>query len=133
VTTEDIVARFFGNLADRVRGPLSFRLILQPAVGIFLATRDGMKDARAGRVVYGWSIFFHRAARPELIRQGWASIAKVFIAAVIIDCIYQIIVERWIYVGEALVVAAILAVVPYLFIRGPINRLARRFYKPQSR
>jgi hypothetical protein len=36
--------------------------------------------------------------------------------------------------GEALVVAAILAVIPYPFIRGPINRIARRFfYKRQTR
>jgi hypothetical protein len=43
-------------------------------------------------------------------------------------------VPRWIYVGEALVVAAILAVIPHLFIRGPINRSARRFfYKRQIR
>ena len=131
---EDIVSRFFGNLVERVTGPLHFRLILQPLVAIYLATRDGLKDARLGRPIYGWSVLFNRGERAELVRQGWGRIAKVFIMAVAIDCIYQIIAEKWIYIGEALVVAAILAVVPYLLIRGPINRLARRFfYKRQSR
>ena len=108
---------------------MSFRLVIQPLVAIFLATRDGMRDARAGRPIYGWSVFFNRAERMQLLKQGWSSIAKVFVAAAAIDCVYQIVVEKWIYIGEALVVAAVLAVVPYLFIRGPINRLVRRIKK----
>ncbi len=68
------------------------------------------------------------------MRQGWGRIAKVFIMAVAIDCIYQIIAEKWIYIGEALVVAAILAVVPYLLIPRSHQSVARRFfYKRQSR
>jgi hypothetical protein len=44
---EDFVSRFFGNFVERVTGPLRFRLILQPLIAIFLATRDGL--AMAGR------------------------------------------------------------------------------------
>ncbi len=131
---EDIVTRFISNLAERVTGPLHFRLILQPLVAIYLATRDGLMDARLGRPIYGWSVVFNRAERAQLVRQGWGRIAKVFIMAIAIDAIFQIKVLRWFYVGEAVVVAIILAVIPYLLIRGPINRLARRFfYKRQSR
>jgi hypothetical protein len=42
------------------------------------------------------------------------------------DAIYQFIVLRWFYPGEALVTALVLAVLPYLFIRGPVTRIARR-------
>lgn len=51
--------------------------------------------------------------------------AKVFIIAFVIDAIYQYIVLRWFYPGEALIVAFVLAVVPYVLIRGPVNRLAQ--------
>ena len=43
------------------------------------------------------------------------------------DAIYQFIVLRWFYLGEALVTAFVLAVLPYLLIRGPTARIARRW------
>jgi len=45
--------------------------------------------------------------------------------ALAIDVIYQLVVLRWIYPGETLLVAFLLACVPYLLIRGPVNRIAR--------
>jgi hypothetical protein len=51
-------------------------------------------------------------------------VAKVFVVAVLIDIAYQWIVFRWVYPLEALVVAFLLACVPYLLVRGPANRLA---------
>jgi hypothetical protein len=45
--------------------------------------------------------------------------------AVLIDAVYQYIQLSWFYPGEALIVAFVLAFLPYLLIRGPINRLAR--------
>ena len=47
---DDVVVRFWENLVGRVTGPLSFRLILQPAIAIFLAIRaDGAMRGRASR------------------------------------------------------------------------------------
>jgi len=43
--------------------------------------------------------------RLELFRAGWKDVSRLFIAAVIIDMVYQIIVFRWIYPGQALTVA----------------------------
>lgn len=60
-----------------------------------------------------------------MLRDGWKAVGKVFVIAVIIDLVYQLIVFRWFYPVEALLVAAILAFVPYLLIRGPVNRIAR--------
>jgi hypothetical protein len=48
------------------------------------------------------------------------------VLAIVMDIIYQLIVRRWIYPGETLIVAVVLAVFPYLLLRGPINRLIRR-------
>lgn len=105
---------------------MAFRLILQPMMAIFLAFRAGVRDAREGRRVYGWALMTHVGRRLEYLRDGWKDIAKVFTVALIIDCIYQIIVVKWIYPTQALVVAAILAVVPYLLVRGPISRIVRQ-------
>ena len=42
----------------------------------------------------------------------------------VIDAVYQLMVFRWIYPGELLLVPFLLACVPYLLIRGLANRIA---------
>jgi hypothetical protein len=69
--------------------------------------------------------------RRALLQEGWKDVAKLFVIAIMIDCIYQIIELRWFYPLEALMVAAILAVLPYLLIRGPLNRAVRRWISGQ--
>jgi len=122
---DELFARIWDHLAARVGGPMSFRLVLQPAMAAFLAVRAGLQDARAGRPAYGWAILSDPAHRRNLLREGWKAIAKVFAAAVLIDVVYQFVVLRWVYPIEALLVAFLLACVPYLLIRGTVNRLTR--------
>ena len=126
---EEVFMRVWTNLIGRVGGPLTFRLILQPCMAIFFAIRDGLQDARQGRPAYFWALFTEPAHRRDLLREGWKAVAKVFVIAFIIDVIYQLIVLRWVYPGEALLTAFILAFVPYLLVRGPVNRLARLWYR----
>ena len=110
-----------------------FRTVMQPAVAIFFAVRDGLNDARLGRPPYLWKIFTnHSGHRRELIRDGWTSIAKVFFMAMVIDVIYQLVVQWWIYPLEIVIVAIVLAVVPYILIRGPFNRILQRLGWPRS-
>ena len=114
-----------GNqLVGRVDGPLKFRLVLQPAVAVFFAIRDGLKDSREGCAPYFWAIFTEPSRRIDLIREGWKAVAKVFFFATVMDLIYQYLVVGWIYPTAALSIAFILAFVPYLLIRGPVNRIA---------
>lgn len=54
---------------------------------------------------------------------------KIFIIAVVNDLVEQLIIFRWFYPGEALLVAITLALIPYLLIRGPVNKIAR-FIRP---
>ena len=51
---------------------------------------------------------------------------KLFIVAIVLDVIYQIIVLCGVYAGQLLIVATTLAVVPYLVVRGVANRIAAR-------
>lgn len=123
---EDLLARVWENLVGRVGGPMTFRLILQPTMAALLAFRAGLKDAREDRPAYFWTMLVH-PSRKELFREGWRSIGRVFILAIIMDAIYQGIVLKWLYPGELVIVAIVLAVVPYLLIRGPVNRFVRRW------
>jgi hypothetical protein len=122
---DDTFARMFTDLFARIDGPLHFRFFLQPAMAIFFATRDGIRDARTGQPAYFWALFTDSENRRDLVRNGWKSISKVFTIAVVLDLIYQLIVLRWFYPVETLLIAVLLALVPYILFRGPVNRLAR--------
>ncbi len=104
---------------------MQFRLVLQPVMAAIFAVRSGLKDAKGGRPPYFWAMFTNPDSRKEMLRDGWKSVGRVFILGIVMDAIYQFIVFRRFYPVEALVVAAILAIIPYLLIRGPVNRLAR--------
>ena len=123
---EEMLARFWENVLGRVGGPMTFRLILQPIMAAIFAVRSGLKDAKEGKPAYFWALFTDSVNRRDMLRDGWKSVGRVFVFAIIIDLVYQWIVFRWFYPGEALLVSAILAFIPYVVIRGPVNRIARR-------
>ncbi len=123
----DVWQRFSENLFSRLDGPLHFRFIVQPLMAITFAVIDGIKDAKMGRPAYFWAMVKNPEERRELLKIGWKRIGKIFILAVILDVIYQIKVYRWVYPGETLTVAILLAIVPYLLVRGPADRLAQLF------
>lgn len=124
---EETLVRIVENLVGRLHGPLTFRLILQPVMASIYATLDGRRDARDGKPPYFWALFTDPEHRREMLKEGWKSVGKVFILAIVIDIIYQLMVFQWIYPVETLVLAAILAIVPYLLMRGPVNRILRSF------
>ena len=111
---------------------MEFRLVLQPAVALFFGVRSGLKDFRDGNPPYFWTIITEPAARAAMLRDGWKSVGRVFVLAIVMDAIYQFIVQRWFYPGEAVVVAIILAIVPYVLVRGPVNRIAQLRSKHHS-
>ena len=129
---EDILTRIFENLMDRVSGPMKFRLLLQPLMATIFAVKDGMKDAREGRPAYFWALFSDAGHRHDMLKSGWQSVGKIFILAMVLDAVYQYIELKWFYPGEAILVALILAIVPYLVFRGPVNRLTSRKGKEKN-
>jgi len=114
------------HLIARVSGPMKFRFMLQPLVASVFAIRAGLADAKTGKPPYGWALLREPGHRNEMLKNGWKSVGKIFILAVLLDVAYQIIVLRFVYPGETVIVAFLLAIVPYLLIRGPVNRLARK-------
>lgn len=117
--------RLVHDLIARTTGPLHFRLVLQPLMASIFAIRAGLNDAKTGKPPYFWALLWDPAHRRDMIKDGWKSVGKVFLLAIVLDVVYQIIAERFVYPGEAIIVAIILAIVPYLILRGLVTRLAR--------
>jgi hypothetical protein len=122
--------RMWDDILNRPGGPMTFRFILQPAMAVVAALRDGVHDARLGRRPYFWALL--RGVRDSQGRSGrlWEGIistARIIILGVVMDSIYQWVVFKTFYPGQAAVIAVLLAFVPYLLLRGPIARIARHW------
>jgi len=116
---------FWNDFIDRFDGPLHFRLFVQPLMAVLFAVRDGRRDAREGRGAYLWKFFNKPEQRRQLLESGVKSISTVFVLAFALDVVYQFVEWHGLKPLQALFTAIVLAVIPYLLLRGPINRLAR--------
>jgi hypothetical protein len=115
------------QLFGRFDGPLNLRLILQPCIAAIFGYLDGTKDAKDGAPPYFWSVTnVSQPERQALIKHGWASVGKVFTLAFLFDCAFQYVSYKSISILPAFTIAALLAILPYLFFRGLINRIKSR-------
>ena len=119
------------NMVGRTSGPLSFRFILQPSMAAIAAIHDGLKDARTGRspylwtVVRFWTVAHTRGERVERLREGLIATSRIILLGIAMDVIYQFLEFPTFYPAEALLIALLLAFVPYLLLRGLVTRIAR--------
>jgi len=121
----DFLSTFWTDFLARFDGPLHFRLFVQPLMAMVFAVRDGTRDAREGRSAYLWTLLTDSEQRRYLLESGWKGISKVFVLAVVLDVVYQLIVWREVKPVQALLTAAVLALIPYALLRGPVNRAVR--------
>ena len=122
---EEAFARGWENLVGRWGGPMSFRFLIQPAVAILFAIRAGLKDARQDEPPFLWAVLSNPASRQERLRQVWKDVGKVFVVALILDSIYQVIVHAGVFTLELLITATVLALVPYVISRVFVTLIAR--------
>jgi hypothetical protein len=122
---EEMFSRDWSDLIARDSGPMHIRIILQPLVATLLAIRAGWGDARQGRPAFFWTVVRDPAQRRFLLRQLWKDVGKLFLVAAVLDVIYQIIVLPWVYPMQTLIMATLLAFVPYLIFRGLTTRFLR--------
>ena len=120
----DQLHRLWRDLLDRPSGPMAFRILLQPLMATIAAVMDGIRDAKAGRPPYLWTILSEPGERRELLSEGIEATARVIFAGLVIDTIYQFVVLNTFYPGEAAIVAILLCFLPYLLLRG----VAARFH-----
>jgi hypothetical protein len=129
--TVEAFQRFWHDLIERPDGPMRFRFILQPLMAAIAAIHDGRADARFGRTPYLMTVLRNPQERAGRLRHGLNATARIILLGLVMDIIYQALVLRTFYPDEALVVALVLAFVPYLIIRGLVVRVARiRFRRP---
>ena len=128
-TILDMLFRRGEHLLGRFSGPLNFRLVVMPTVVTLLALRADWKDAREGRPAFLGAFITDPIERHRLFRMALKDVGRIFVVAIVLDTVYQLIVFRWVYPGEVLVVAVVCAIVPYVLVRGPITRLARLAYR----
>ena len=121
----EILTRGVDQLFGRTIGPLNFRLVIMPTVASIIAIRAGLKDAKEGHPAFLWAIFTSVSERQRLLRSGWKDIGRIIIVALVLDTGYQGFVLRAFYIVQAVIVAFLCAVLPYVFFRGPTTRLTR--------
>ena len=119
--------RIWREFVEGPNAPMGFRLILQPLIATLVAIRDGLEDARTGRSPYLWTVLRDQRRRVKRLNEGLNRTARIILLAVAMDTTYQVIVLKWFDPTEAVGIALLLAFVPYLVIRGPAARLARRW------
>ncbi len=122
---DELWTHLIDNMVRRITGPMHFRVFLQPLMATILALIAGRADAKAGKPPYVWALLIDAQHRADMLKDGWKDVSKVFVLAIVLDVVYQYIEQKFVYPGEAVIVAFLLAIVPYLIVRGLVTRLTR--------
>lgn len=123
-----VFQRIWRDLMERPGGPMSFRFILQPSMAAVTAIIDGLRDARIVRSPFFRALLFEPHHRIPRLVEAFNAIARIILLGLVMDVVYQLIAFHHFYPAEAVIVALVLAVVPYLVLRGLITRGARRWW-----
>ena len=112
--------RFWSDIQDRIHGPMTFRFYLQPIMALIAAIPDGIHDARS--------------VQHDKLWHGLLAIARIILLGLSMDVIYQYKVLDQFYPAEAVMMAILLAVLPYFLFRWIIGCIARKLgqHRPHS-
>jgi hypothetical protein len=124
----EVRARLWQNLFERPGGPMVFRFFLQPTMAAIAAWRDGISDARSGRTPFFAGALADRAQRAVRMNEALVATARIILLGLLMDGIYQAIEFNSFHPAEAVIIALLLAFVPYVLLRGLIARAARRWF-----
>jgi len=125
--------RIWQDLIARPDGQMSFRFILQPTMAAIAAYRHGMRDARAGRSPFLRAVIHEPENRAARLKDALNDTAQTMLIGIAMDAIYQFKTYGTFYPAEALDIALLLAFVPYLLLRGTIERIASRQLSKKTR
>ena len=130
--TVGTLTRIWHDLVERPDGPMAFRCVLQPVMAAIAAVHDGLKDAREGNRPFVETVLRDPARRAARLREGLNATARILLLGLVMDGIYQTLVLRRFYPSEAVIVALLLCLLPYVILRGLITRVARRWLAARS-
>ncbi len=123
----EVVTRIWQNMLDRPEGPFVFRFVLQPIMATIAAVRDGLDDARTGRTPFLWTVLTDAAQRRGRLDEALIATSRIVLLGLAIDTVYQFIEFESFHPAESVIIALLLAFVPYLVLRGLVGRIARRW------
>jgi hypothetical protein len=121
----EVRARIWQNLLERWGAPMTFRFFLQPVMATIAAFLDGVKDARTGRPPFLKTVLTSPEKRAGRLQEAVIATARIILLGLVMDTIYQVIEFKTFHPAEAVMIALLLAFVPYVLLRGIISRIAR--------
>lgn len=121
----DQLNRAVQELLGRSSGPMHLRLVLQPIMATLLAFKAAKRDAKEGNPPFLSSYVRTPEQRKALRHNAWKDISTLFTIACVLDIIYQYVVLKEFHLLQTLLVAIVVAVVPYTLLRGPFTRMMR--------
>ena len=128
----EVLTRIWQNMLDRPGGPFVFRFVLQPIMATMAALRDGIHDARTGRAPFLWTVLTDPAQRRGRLDEALIATSRIVLLGLAMDTVYQFIEFETFHPAEAVIVALLLAFVPYLVLCGLVTRIARRWVGNKS-
>ena len=107
-----------------------FRFFLQPTMATIAAVMGGMKDARLGRTPFMQTVLTNPAERAGRLNEAMVDTSRIMLLGLVMDGIYQYIEFDTFHPAEAVIITLLLALLPYLVLRGLVARGARRWVGP---
>src|SRR5689334_23786936 len=93
------------EVVGRLTGPMWLRFIIQPIMSTAFAIRAGVRDARNDRPAFLQSLLFDSHLRRQHLLSGWRDVGVLFCVATALDAVYQVVVLRFLYPVQAIVIA----------------------------
>lgn len=121
----EVQQRFWSDIFARASGPMTFRFYLQPTMALIAALHDGIRDTRFGHHSFFWTAAGDSTKQAGRLREGLRATARIVLLGLSMDVIYQIKVLDQFYPVEAVMMALLLAVVPYFIFRWIVESVSR--------
>ena len=123
--SSEVNQRFWADIFAREHGPMTFRFYLQPLMAAIAALHDGTRDTRFGHKSFFWTAALDPTKHGGRLREGLTSTARIVLLGLSMDVIYQHKVLHTFYPVEAVMMAVLLAVVPYFVFRWIVEGVSR--------
>ena len=122
-----------GMMRELTSGQGQFRLLLLLAVALVLGIRAGIADAREGTLPFGRRLREANEPRADLMKDSVKRALNPLALAFILDVILQRLTLGYVRPLAAIIVAAVLVWLPFVIVRGIMNRFWRRSHHGRRR
>jgi len=113
----------FEYLEKAISWPGAIRFIVQPIIAILLGIRDGLKDAKSGKLPFIYLLIYEPKKRLTTMKEGLKHIITALLIATVLDSIVQYSIYGLWRLQWAIVVGILLIALPYMTARGISNRI----------